>query len=48
MFQNNVWNFIRLLWTALMLASEKGYIEIVKMLLDQNGIEINAKNVYLI
>ena len=34
--------------TALMLASKGGHIEIVKVLLEQDGIEINAKDVYLI
>ena len=31
-----------------MWASEKGYTEIAKMLLEQDGIDINAKNAYLI
>ena len=30
-----------------MFASEIGQTEIVKMLLEQDGIEINAKNIYL-
>ena len=48
MFQNNDWNLIKLLWNALMIASGNGRTEIVKILLEQNGIEINAKNVSLI
>ena len=31
-----------------MYASSKGHTEIVKILLEQNGIDINAKAVYLI
>ena len=48
MFQNNSWKFIKLLSTALMYASVCGHAEIVKILLEQNGIDINAKAVYLI
>ena len=31
-FQNHIWNFFNLFWTALILASEKGHTEIVKIL----------------
>ena len=31
-----------------MLASDKGHTEVVKMLLEKEGIDFNAKNVYLI
>ena len=48
MFQNNSWNFIKLFMTALMWASEEGHTEIVKILIEQNGIDINAKTVFLI
>ena len=48
MFQNNAWNLTKLLWTALMYASVCGHTEIVKILLEQSGIDINAKDVYLI
>ena len=30
-----------------MRASEKGHTEIIKMLLEQDGIKINTKNIYL-
>ena len=33
--------------TSLMFASEKGHIEIVQLLLKQEGFDINAKNNYL-
>ena len=33
--------------TALILASQKGKTEVVKLLLEQTGIDINAKSVYL-
>ena len=42
---NIAWNFFKLYKTALILASEKGYTEIVKILIEQVGIDINAKNV---
>ena len=47
MFQNNIWRFFKLLWTALMPATDNGYTEIVKILLKKDGIDINSKNVYL-
>ena len=31
-----------------MLSSANGHTEIVKILLEQNGIDINAKNIYFI
>ena len=39
---------MKLLWTALMMASMNGHTEIVKIFLEQKGIEINAKDAYLI
>ena len=45
MFLNNIWEFIKLLWTALMRASANGHTEIVKILLEQKGIDINAKDI---
>ena len=39
---------MKLLFSALMFASGNGCAEIVKMLLEQDGIDINAKDVYLI
>ena len=48
MFQNNVWNFIKLLWTPLIWATYNGRTETVKVLLDKNGIEFNASSVHLI
>ena len=48
-YQNNIWNFFKLFKTALMKASEKGHTEIVKILVEQEGIYINARdNVYFI
>ena len=46
-FQNNFSYFVKLLFKALILAYLNGSTEIVKMLLEQEGIEINAKTVYL-
>ena len=47
MIHNNIWNFIDFFKTALIMASDNGYSEIVKMLLEKRGIDINAKTVYL-
>ena len=44
--QNYIWNLFKLFDTALIWASEKGNTEIVKMLVEQDGIDINAKNIY--
>ena len=46
-FQNDFWELLKLFRTALMLASDNGHVEIVKMLVEQEGIDINAKGVYL-
>ena len=45
--RNNIWNFFKLLQTALMYASDYGCTETVKMLVEQEGIDINAKYIYL-
>ena len=42
-FQNNIWNFFKLFKTALIWASLRGHTEIVKILVEQEGIDINAK-----
>ena len=44
-FQNNIWNFFKLFWTALIWASYYGHTEIVKILVEQEGIDINAKDI---
>ena len=43
-FQNNIWNFFKLFWTALTLASANGHTKIVKILIEQERIDINAKD----
>ena len=35
MFQNNAWNLTKLLWTALMIASELGHTKIVRLINDK-------------
>ena len=45
--QNNFWEKIKLFVTALMNASYEGYTEIVKLLLEQNEVNINDKDAYL-
>ena len=47
MFQNNISNLYKLFETALMNASEKGFTTIVKLLLEQEGIDVNAICVFL-
>ena len=42
LFQNNIWNFFKLFQTALSFASRYGHTEIVKILVEQEGIDINA------
>ena len=39
------WNFFKILQTALMKASIKGRTDIVKILLEHKGIDINAKDI---
>ena len=45
--QNNIWKLFKLFRTALMWASMDGYVEVVKILVEQEGIDINAKDIYL-
>ena len=47
MFRSNIWNFFKLLWTALMAASGKGYFQVVELLLEQDGFDINDRDIYL-
>ena len=47
MFQNNYWNLIKLLYTALMLASRYDQAEVAKILLEQDEIDVNVMNIYL-
>ena len=44
-FENDIWKFIKLLYTALMIASVNGHSEIVKILVEKEGIDINAKDI---
>ena len=37
--------FFKLLWTALMRATDRGHIEIVKILIEQEGIDINVQDI---
>ena len=46
-FQNNSQKFFDLYDTAFMLASTSGRTEIVRLLVKQEGIDINAKDIYL-
>ena len=45
LFQNNIWNFIKLFETALIWASFNGHTEIVKILVEQEGIDNYPKNI---
>ena len=40
-----IWKFFKLLYTSLMGASYFGHTETVKILVAQEGIDINAKNI---
>ena len=40
-----MWELFKLLWTALIWASHKGYTKIVKLLIEQERIDINAQSV---
>ena len=44
LFQNNIWNFFKLFNTALMKASANGHKEIMKILVEREGIDIIAVN----
>ena len=46
-FRYNKWNLIRWFETALTAASCYGHTEIVKLLLEQEGIDVNAKAAFL-
>ena len=46
MFQNKIWQLFKLFETALMVASHYGFTEIVKILLEQQEIDVNAENFY--
>ena len=46
-FQIDIWIFFKFFRTALMYASQEGYIDIVQLLLQQEGIDINAKDAFL-
>ena len=45
MFQNYKWKLLQSFETALIWASRNGRTEIVKLLLEREGIDINAKDV---
>ena len=47
MFQNHHWDLFKLFDTALISAYLYSHTEIVKLLLAQTGINVNAKGVYL-
>ena len=45
MFENDNYKFIKLLWTSFTKVSNKDYSETVKILLEQEGIDINVKDI---
>ena len=45
MFQKHAWIFFKLSNTALILASKNGHTEIAKLLIEQEGIDINTQDV---
>ena len=44
MFHDNIWKFFKLHETAFIKASRYDHTDIVKMLVEQEGIDINAKD----
>ena len=46
-FQSNVWFLFNILWSALTFAARFGHTEVVKLLIEQNGIDLNTKTVYV-
>ena len=44
-FKNYIWDYFKLFGTALMFASCNGNTEIVKILLEKEGIDINTKDI---
>ena len=46
-FLGNIWSLPKLFWSALMVSSHYQHFEIVKLLLDQRGIDKNAKDIDL-
>ena len=48
MFQNHHWNLFILFDTALILASSRGHIEVVRLLVAQQEVDVNAQNEYLL
>ena len=47
MYQNNIWELLKLFETALIIATQMGNTKIVKILLEQEGININANDIDL-
>ena len=47
-FQSNIWDLFKLLKTSIMKASENGHTDIVKLLLEQEGIDTEAKDINLV
>ena len=47
-FYQNFWNSTQLNETALIWALNKGHIEVAKVLLEQEGIDFNTKDIFLI
>ena len=45
MFENNIRDFIKLYKTALIYKFDRGYIEIIKILIEREGININAQDI---
>ena len=46
-FENHIWKFFKLNKTALIYASAKGHTEIVKILVEQEGIDVKAEDILL-
>ena len=46
MLYTSIWNLFNFFDAPLIVATDKCQVEIVKLLLEQEGIDVNTKNVY--
>ena len=48
MFPNNIWSLFKIFQTAFIKAVQKSNVDIVKLIFEQGGVNINEKDVYLL
>ena len=47
-FPNNIWNSYRICYTALIYAAQHGFRDVVRTLLENEEIDVNAKDIFLL